>query len=199
VSDFSGLPHQPETQDFLTGKLLVAMPTMEDPRFEKSVIYIWSQSAEEGARGLIINKPAPHITFSQLLRQLNIDSMEPHRAVPVQVGGPVDSGRGFVLHTVDHYASDSTLKITPEIALTATLDVLRAIAGGRGPRRAILALGYASWEPGQLETEMLANGWLHCEADADLIFDADLDTKWYRAIATLGFQPQFLSAEAGHA
>jgi putative transcriptional regulator len=186
------------SQDFLVGKLLVAMPSMDDPRFARTVIYMCSHSTER-AMGLIINRPATHITFPELLGQLKIDLMHGDANVPIQVGGPVETGRGFVLHSADYFMSDSTLRVDPDIGLTATLDVLRAIAAGRGPSRAILALGYASWDPGQLESEILANGWLHCDADPDLLFDQDLDTKWARAITKLGIRPQFLSTQAGHA
>jgi putative transcriptional regulator len=185
-------------QDFLVGKLLVAMPSMDDPRFARSVIYLCSHNSER-AMGLIINRPATHITFPELLTQLNIEPMGTSVHVPIQVGGPVETGRGFVLHSADYHMSESTLKVGEDIALTATLDVLRAIAGGKGPSKAILALGYAGWEPGQLESEILANGWLHCDADPDLLFDQDLDSKWARAIGKLGFRPQHLSAQAGHA
>jgi len=187
-----------DSQDFLVGKLLVAMPSMDDPRFARTVIYMCSHSAER-AMGLIINRPATHITFPELLGQLKIEPTYTSSSVPIQVGGPVETGRGFVLHSSDYYMSDSTLRISPEIGLTATLDVLRAIAAGKGPSRAILTLGYAGWDPGQLESEILANGWLHCDPDPDLLFDQDLDTKWARAIAKLGIRPQFLSGQAGHA
>ena len=187
------------SHDFLVGKLLVAMPSMDDPRFARSVIYLCSHSSER-AMGLIINRPATHITFPELLSQLNIEPILRNAAnVPIQVGGPVETGRGFVLHSSDYHMADSTLNVAADIGLTATLDVLRAIASGKGPEKAILALGYAGWGPGQLESEILANGWLHCDADPDLLFDQDLDTKWARAINTLGFQPQRLSGQAGHA
>jgi putative transcriptional regulator len=198
VNDFSFSSGAPAGQDFLAGKLLVAMPSMDDPRFAKSVIFLCSHSSER-AMGLIINKPATHITFPELLGQLNIEPILRNSTVPIQVGGPVETGRGFVLHSSDYFMSDSTLKVAPEIGLTATLDVLRAIATGKGPARAILALGYAGWGPGQLESEILANGWLHVEPDTDLLFDQDLDTKWARAIGKLGVQPHHLSAQAGHA
>jgi putative transcriptional regulator len=172
---------------------------MDDPRFARSVIYLCSHSSER-AMGLVINRPATHITFPELLGQLNIEPvLRNDLNVPIQVGGPVETGRGFVLHSSDYHMADSTLRIGADIGLTATLDVLRAIAAGKGPAKAILALGYAGWGPGQLESEILANGWLHCDADQDLLFDQDLDTKWARAISTLGFQPQHLSGQAGHA
>ena len=198
VNEFSMPSGGAPGQDFLAGKLLVAMPSMDDPRFAKSVIFLCSHSSER-AMGLIINRPATHITFPELLGQLNIEPMLRNSTVPIQVGGPVETGRGFVLHSSDYFMSDSTLRVAPDIGLTATLDVLRAIATGKGPARAILALGYAGWGPGQLESEILANGWLHVEPDTDLLFDQDLDTKWVRAIGKLGVQPHHLSGQAGHA
>jgi putative transcriptional regulator len=187
-----------KARDFLVGKLLVAMPSMDDPRFSRTVIYMCSHTSER-AMGLIINRPATHITFPELLSQLNIEPMRTNIHVPIQVGGPVETGRGFVLHSSDYHMADSTLNVGADIGLTATLDVLRAIAAGKGPSKAILALGYAGWGPGQLESEILANGWLHVEADHALLFDQDLDTKWARAISKLGFQPHHLSGQAGHA
>jgi putative transcriptional regulator len=187
---------------YLDGQLLVAMPIMTDKRFARSVIYMCAHSAE-GAMGLIINQRAPHISFSELLEQLSIDGNG--RAKPdlsdieVHVGGPVETGRGFVLHSADYYVEDSTLPIDDGVSLTATIDILKAIAGGKGPGRAILALGYAGWRPGQLESEIQANGWLHCPADLDLLFDRDLDQKYERAMSKIGIDPSHLVSEAGHA
>lgn len=186
------------TQDFLGGQLLVAMPTMNDQRFERSVIFLCSHS-ENGAMGLIVNRPATNITFPELLTQLSIERTRKDAEIPVNMGGPVEPGRGFVLHSSDDFASDSTLRVTPEVSLTATIDVLRAIAAGNGPRQAMLALGYSGWGPGQLESEILANGWLHCPADEVLLYGTDLETKWTRAIGKLGFSPHLLSGDAGHA
>jgi putative transcriptional regulator len=185
-------------QDFLGGQLLVAMPSMNDPRFERSVIFMCSHSPK-GAMGLIVNKPANHITFPELLVQLSIDHHHKDQEIPINMGGPVETGRGFVLHTSEDFVSESTLRVTPDISLTATIDVLRAIAAGRGPRSALLALGYAGWGPGQLETEILANGWLHCPVDEEILYSADFDTKWLRAIGKLGISPHLLSGQAGHA
>jgi len=185
-------------QDFLGGQMLVAMPSMNDSRFERTVIFMCSHS-EKGAMGLIVNRPATHITFPELLGQLSIERSSSNTELPINMGGPVETGRGFVLHSSEDFVSDSTLEVTSEISLTATIDVLRAIASGRGPRQAMLALGYAGWGPGQLEMEILANGWLHCAADDELLFGGDLDTKWVRAIGKLGFSPHLLSGEAGHA
>jgi putative transcriptional regulator len=189
---------------YLDGQLLIAMPIMTDKRFARSVIYMCAHSAE-GAMGLIVNQRASHISFSELLTQLSIvpdgsDDIEIELAdMDVHVGGPVETGRGFVLHSADYYAADSTLPIDEGVSLTATIDILKAIAGGKGPDRAILALGYAGWRPGQLESEIAANGWLHCSADADLLFDRDLDQKYERALSKIGIDPSHLVSEAGHA
>lgn len=185
-------------QDFLGGQMLVAMPSMNDSRFDRSVIFMCSHS-ERGAMGIVVNKPATHITFPELLGQLSIEYSRLDADLPINMGGPVETGRGFVLHSSGDFVSDSTLEVTNEISLTATIDVLRAIAAGRGPRQAMLALGYAGWGPGQLESEILANGWLHVAADDELLFGNDLDSKWTRAIGKLGFSPHLLSGEAGHA
>lgn len=188
---------------YLDGQLLVAMPIMTDKRFARSVIYMCAHSAE-GAMGLIINQRAPHISFSELLDQLSIEGGngedKPDLAdIDVHVGGPVETGRGFVLHSSDYYVAESTLPIDEGVSLTATIDILKAIAGGKGPGRAILALGYAGWRPGQLENEIQANGWLHCPADLDLLFDRDLDQKYERAMSKIGIDPSHLVSEAGHA
>jgi putative transcriptional regulator len=189
---------------YLDGQLLIAMPIMTDKRFARSVIYMCAHSAE-GAMGLIINQRASHISFSELMKQLSIvpdgsDDIEIELAdMDVHVGGPVETGRGFVLHSADYYAADSTLPIDEGVSLTATIDILKAIAGGKGPDRAILALGYAGWRPGQLESEIAANGWLHCSADADLLFDRDLEQKYERALSKIGVDPSHLVSEAGHA
>jgi putative transcriptional regulator len=193
-----------QDDSYLDGQLLVAMPIMTDKRFARSVIYMCAHSAE-GAMGLIINQRAPHISFSELLEQLSIGRAEAEEArsdlidIDVHVGGPVETGRGFVLHSSDYFAADSTLPIDEGVSLTATIDILKAIAGGKGPGKAILALGYAGWRPGQLETEIQANGWLHCPADLDLLFDRDLDQKYERAMFKIGIDPSHLVSEAGHA
>jgi putative transcriptional regulator len=178
---------------------------MDDPRFERSVIYLCAHSPE-GAMGIIVNRPAGSIDFPGLLVQLDIikradQIMLPETAESMKVlrGGPVDTGRGFVLHSSDFFIEDATLKIDSGVCLTATVDILRAIAKGSGPKRAILALGYAGWAAGQLENEIQRNGWLHCDADADLIFGADADEKYMRALRKIGIDPGMLSADAGHA
>lgn len=193
----------------LEGQLLVAMPRMTDRRFQRSVIYMCAHS-EQGAMGLIVNQNADHIDFPDLLERLGlvteiftgsgtIELPDELLSVPVHVGGPVDSGRGFVLHSSDYFVQDSTLPIRDGVCLTATLDILRAMATGRGPQRTLLALGYAGWSAGQLEIEIQANGWLHCPADMDLIFDADNESKYGRALAKIGVDPSHLVADAGHA
>jgi putative transcriptional regulator len=156
--------------------------------------------------GLIVNQRAPHITFPELLGQLSITGEDGDSGseadlvdMDVHVGGPVETGRGFVLHSSDYFAADSTLPIDDGVSLTATVDILKAIAAGKGPDRAILALGYAGWRPGQLESEIQANGWLHCPADLDLLFDRDLDQKYSRAMSKIGIDPSHLVSEAGHA
>ena len=195
-----------KTEDgYLDGQLLIAMPIMSDKRFARSVIYLCAHSAE-GAMGLIINQRAPHISFPELLGQLSIgtsdgdDSMQSELIdMQVHVGGPVETARGFVLHSADYFVDDSTLPIDDGVCLTATIDILKAIAGGKGPDRAILALGYAGWRAGQLESEIAANGWLHCPADLDLLFNTDLEQKYERAMSKIGIDPSHLVSEAGHA
>ena len=191
--------------DYLDGQLLIAMPVMDDERFARSVIYICAHSAE-GAMGIIVNRPAGSIDFSDLLVQLDIIKKDDEGTLPalaesmkVLKGGPVESGRGFVLHSNDFFIEDATLPINDGICLTATVDILRAIANGGGPKHAILALGYAGWAPGQLESEIQGNGWLNCPADEDLVFGLDTDEKYDRALFKLGIAPGMLSTDAGHA
>lgn len=199
----SGLRPAP-AEGYLDGQLLVAMPVMSDPRFARSVIYMCAHS-EEGAMGLIINQRASHISFPDLLERLDIlpaesdDGMGKIGNMSIHVGGPVETGRGFVLHSSDYFADDSTLPIEDGVCLTATIDILKAIASGNGPDRALLALGYAGWSPGQLESEIQANGWLNCPADPDLIFGPDLENKYARALAKIGIDPSHLVSDAGHA
>lgn len=188
----------------LEGQLLVAMPIMTDKRFARSVIYLCAHS-KDGAMGLIINHRADHITFPDLLKRLGITPRGSEDGIAadildrqVHAGGPVETGRGFVLHTADYHSTDSTLEIAGGISLTATIDILKAIASGRGPQRSILALGYAGWSAGQLESEIQANGWLNCPADAETIFTTDLEAKYELALAKIGVNPSFLVGEAGH-
>lgn len=182
---------------YLTGQLLIAMPTMGDPRFSKTVIYMCAHN-EDGAMGLVINKPMPSLSFPDLLEQLDIEVPLPAEETQVLLGGPVEGGRGFVLHTTD-FVREGTMIVDQTVAMTATIDILKAIATGEGPRNHLLALGYAGWGPGQLDSEIQANGWLSAPADEKLLFDTDLSTKWERAIAKLGISPHMLSGDAGHA
>ena len=186
-----------QTGNSLTGQLLVAMPNMADPRFARSVIYLCAHSAE-GAMGLVVNRLIDSLTFPSLLEQLGIEPGPRLASTPVHFGGPVESSRGFVLHSVD-YVQESTLVIDESIALTATVDVLKAIASGGGPQRRVLALGYAGWAPGQLDAEIQANGWLLVPPDEEIVFGPRNDDKWNRAIAKLGIDLSLLSSEAGHA
>jgi putative transcriptional regulator len=171
---------------------------MGDPRFDKSVVYLCAHSAE-GSMGLIVNKPAPGLKMDDVLQQLKIQPGEASHGVAVHFGGPVEHGRGFVLHSGDYLISESTLKVDDRFAMTATLDILADMARGGGPRKSILALGYAGWGPGQLDSEIHRNGWLTCDARPEIVFDADDDGKWRAALATLGIDPLLLSAEAGRA
>src|SRR3984893_14988222 len=187
------------------GQMLIAMPSMGDERFARAVIYMCAHSAD-GAMGIIVNQPAAHISFSDLLVQLEVlpaaDIIQlPQQAGGVKVlkGGPVDTQRGFVLHSADFFIENSTLPIDEGICLTATLDILKAIARGAGPASAVLALGYAGWAPGQLENEIHQNGWLHCAADRELIFGGDSEGKYALALKKIGVDVGMLSSEAGHA
>lgn len=192
-------------RSYLDGQCLIAMPGMADTRFSRSVVYVCAHS-EDGAMGIIVNKPAADTRFPDLLVQLDVIPSEelirlPSQAERLQVlrGGPVETKRGFVLHSADFFLESATLPIDDGICLTATLDILRAIAIGSGPENAVLALGYAGWGAGQLEAEIQANGWLHCAADPALLFDDGIDTKYNRALGKIGIDPAFLSSEAGHA
>ncbi len=194
-----------KTAGYLDGQMLLAMPGMTDPRFVKSVIYLCAHSGD-GAMGLVVNRKSRRIKFHDLLVQLEVVRKEdsillPGRAgeVPVLRGGPVETQRGFVLHSSDYSADETTMRVDGDVSLTVSVDILRAIAQGVGPRRAVLALGYAGWGAGQLENEIQQNGWLSCPADADLLFDEDFDTKYTRALGKLGVDPAMLVGEAGHA
>ncbi|MEE8544858.1 MAG: YqgE/AlgH family protein [Alphaproteobacteria bacterium] len=186
-----------EQSGYLEGQLLIAMPQMSDPRFERTVIYLCAHSPA-GAMGLVINRALDHITFTELLNQLGVEVPTIEDQIVVQFGGPVESGRGFVLHTAD-YVQESSLVVNDDIALTATVDVLKEMAAGSGPRHSLLALGYAGWAPGQLDAEIQANGWLHTEPDHELVFGTDLIDKWSKAMAKAGVDVSLLSTEAGHA
>lgn len=181
---------------YLAGQLLVAMPAMSDPRFARTVIYVCAHSGV-GALGLVINRLAEHISFTDLLTQIGIAAPH-HKEIRVHFGGPVEQARGFVLHSAD-YVRDTTLVVSDGIALTASTDVLAAIADGHGPRRSLLALGYAGWGAGQLEDEIQQNGWLHAPADEELLFGGDIESKWHGAMRKIGLDVSVLSSAAGHA
>jgi putative transcriptional regulator len=190
---------------YLDGQILIAMPGMTDSRFVRSVIYLCAHS-RDGAMGLVVNQRARSVKFADLLVQLNV--IKPEEAIrlppsagglPVLRGGPVEAQRGFVLHSADYGVDDSTTPIDDGVSLTVTTDILRAIARGSGPGRALLALGYAGWAPGQLESEIQGNGWLSCPADDEILFDSDLKSKYTRALRKLGVDPAMLATEAGHA
>ena len=182
---------------YLMGQLLVAMPTMRDPRFTRSVIFICAHSAD-GAMGLVVNRLVGSLTFPDLLAQLGIDRTGAGRDIRVHFGGPVETGRGFVLHSPD-YSDDGTMMIGDRVGLTASIDILRDVAAGGGPRQSLLALGYAGWGPGQLDEEMQNNVWLSAPAELDVIFDGDHNTKWQRALAKLHVDPLLLSSTSGRA
>jgi len=182
----------------LIGKLLIAMPSMGDPRFTRSVVYMCAHSAD-GAMGLIVNKPTPEVDARDLLEQLDIAAQPDMAPIQVHFGGPVEHGRGFVLHSSDYNVDGATLRVDDQFGMTATLDVLEALAGGDGPRERLLALGYSGWGPGQLEGELQQNGWLVTEASPRLVFSQDNNGKWEAALAAMGIDPLLLSAEGGSA
>ncbi|MFV0295399.1 MAG: YqgE/AlgH family protein [Hyphomicrobiaceae bacterium] len=195
----------PKREGSLEGQLLLAMPTMSDKRFRQAVIYMCQHSAD-GALGLIVNQRAGNLTLSELFEQLDLKVTDKDEAAgqhfqkrSVHVGGPVAKDRGFVLHTDDYLDRHTSLKVDQGICLTGTVDVLRAIASGKGPEKFLLALGYSGWDPGQLEREIHANGWLHCPAHEDLIFSDDIEHTYERALGIIGVDPGFLVSEAGHA
>jgi putative transcriptional regulator len=188
---------------YLDGQMLIAMPNLQDGPFARSLVYLCAHR-RDGAMGIIVNHSAPTVKFPELLTQLGIVSendqiVVPSREIKVLRGGPVETGRGFVLHSSDFFIDNSTQPIADDVCLTATLDILRAIAKGGGPRKAVLALGYAGWSSGQLDNEIRANGWLHCPADPSLIFDDDFSAKYERALAKIGVSVALLSGEAGRA
>ncbi|HEX3708371.1 MAG TPA: YqgE/AlgH family protein [Pseudolabrys sp.] len=196
---------KPSARGYLDGQMLIAMPAMNDERFTRSVIYVCAHS-REGAMGIVVNQPAGNIKFPDLLVQLEvipaaerIELTNKAEDIKVLKGGPVETGRGFVLHSADFFIENSTLPIDEGICLTATLDILKAIAHGNGPDSAILALGYAGWAPGQLEHEIQENGWLHCAADPELIFGTDTGGKYEKALRKIGIDLGMLSSDSGHA
>jgi putative transcriptional regulator len=185
------------SEGYLTGQLLIAMPAMSDPRFAQSVILVCAHT-DEGAMGIVVNRPIEKPSFDDLLRQLSINPIPPARRIRLCSGGPMENARGFVLHTTD-WSGDGSLQVDDSLALTASLDVLKAIAEGGGPRECVLALGYAGWGPGQLDSEIQQNAWLNAPADERIVFDGAADTKWRRALEKLRVDPLLLSDIAGHA
>lgn len=185
--------------DYLTGKLLLATPSMGDTRFERAVIYVCSHS-ENGAMGIVINQYAKGVTFPDLLEQLEItpDDVTNRISLPVFHGGPLEMARGFILHTEDYHSND-TVTIDEHISLTGTLDMLKDMAVGKGPEHSLFALGYAGWGAGQLDDEMLDNAWMMVDADPDIIFDTRADKKWEKALSKIGIDPMLLSMTAGQA
>ena len=188
----------PADTQFLDGKILIAMPGMQDPRFHRTLVYLCAHSSD-GAMGLILNKRADGLKLKDLYGKLGIPIGSVTASDPVHYGGPVETGRGFVLHSSDYHSDDATLKVDGQTSMTATLDILNAMATRTGPERAVVALGYAGWAPGQLEAELQHNGWLLCPADPDLLFGDDEDGKWDRALAKIGVHPAMLSATGGRA
>lgn len=191
------MPKLTSDPSYFGGQMLIAMPGMPDPRFEKSVLYLCAHSAS-GAMGIIVNRAFEAVTFDELMTQLGIEPSIHLGDQHVHFGGPVEMARGFVLHTTDVVGDDSIV-VDERIALTATLDILRAIADGHGPQRSLFALGYAGWDAGQLDAEIQQNGWLTAPADPDLLFDPTLENKWERALRKLGVDPALLVSDAGHA
>ncbi len=191
------MDRSPENVDF-SGQLLIAMPGMGDMRFDRAVIFLCAHS-EKGAMGLIVNKPSQDLSFADLVEQLSLPSEGGEVAAPIHFGGPVDHGRGFVLHSDDYSIDAATLGVKGGFGMTATIDILKDIATGHGPKAALLALGYAGWGPGQLEEEIQSNGWLLCDATSDIVFDQPNSEKWAASLRGLGVDPVTLSASAGHA
>ncbi len=189
---------EPTGAEFLDGQILIAMPGMQDPRFHRSLVYLCAHSAD-GAMGLIVNKRADDLKLKDLFGKLGIPIGGGIARKPVYYGGPVEMGRGFVLHSSDYHSDDATMQVDDGTSMTATLDILHAMATDCGPDRAIIALGYAGWAPGQLEAELQANGWLACPADEALLFGTDEDSKWDKALAKLGVHPAMLSPTGGRA
>ncbi len=181
----------------MSGQLLVAMPNMPDPRFERSVIYLCAHTAD-GAMGLVVNKLIDSLSFPDLLGQLGIESSDIDDQIRVHFGGPVEAARGFVLHSTD-YVHDATMVVNDHFALTATVDVLKAMAKGQGPRQSLLALGYAGWAPGQLDSEIQANGWLTVPADEQLVFLSEIESRWENSVKRIGVDLSKLSGDVGHA
>ncbi|OUS07291.1 hypothetical protein A9Q96_07615 [Rhodobacterales bacterium 52_120_T64] len=187
-----------EELPFLDGKFLVAMPGMGDPRFDRAVIFMCAHTPE-GAMGLMINRPAHQLEFSELMEQLGVEGEDTANGPQVFFGGPVEHGRGFVLHSTDYFTKGGTMAISDDFGMTATMDVLQDMADGKGPDKRLLCLGYSGWGPGQLESEIQDNGWLICDASHEIVFDTPWGKMWNAAMRSLGFDPAMLSAEGGRA
>lgn len=196
-------PRIPEGKDklkgtgWLTGQMLIAMPSMMDPRFMRTVIFLCSHGLE-GAMGLVLNKLYDDLSFKGLLNQFDIKLSPGIPEMPIHFGGPVEPARGFVLHSTD-YEREGTTRVSDSVALTATIEILQALGEGRGPARAMLALGYAGWGAGQLDNELQATGWLVAPPDEEIIFGSNTETMWERALAKIGVSPTMLSGDVGHA
>lgn len=196
IGPMSALNNPLSQGPYLTGQLLLAMPTMGDPRFERSVIYICSHSPQ-GAMGLMVNRLMAGASFAGLLEQLQLSVEAPVPPLDVLAGGPVEPGRGFVLHSPEYSQGENSRQVGEDVMLTATLDILRDLASGAGPEKALICLGYAGWSPGQLEQEIMANGWLSAPPSANLLFDVPLAHKWPKALDLLGVSISALSQTAG--
>jgi putative transcriptional regulator len=182
---------------YLAGHLLIAMPGMQDPRFDHSVVCLCVHSAD-GAMGLIVNRPLAGMAFDDLLKQLDLEPQPPQRRIRMLSGGPVEAGRGFVLHS-DDWSTEGSMPVMPGLTLTASVEILKAVAAGGGPQDCVLALGYAGWAPGQLEDEIQRNAWLSVPADGSLVFRDDTSRTWAAALAKLRVDPALLSGTAGRA
>ena len=189
---------QPDLDAGLTGRLLIAMPALVASPFAQSVIFLCAHSAEDGAMGLVVNRRLGQPGFDELLEQLGVAPVPPRRRIMLCAGGPVENSRGFVLHSAD-WTGDGSLEVDGSVVLTASLDVLKVIAGGAGPRHALLALGHATWAPGQLEQEIQQNAWLAAPSSDSIVFGSDHDSKWRRALGSLNIDPIRLSSVVGHA
>lgn len=192
-----GPPRAKMTEGYLEGQFLIAMPTISEGIFERSVVYIWHHD-QQSAMGIIINKAIDEISLEELFKELGADAPRTNEHVPVIVGGPVEQARGFVLHSPDYDEPDS-IQVSPEISLTTSLRIIRAVGAMTGPERWLIALGYAGWSSGQLEQEIQTNSWLTCPADSDIIFSPDAAGKWEAAIENIGFDPSRLTDQSGHA
>ena len=186
-------PSDTSRSDFLDGQILIAMPGMKDPRFHRTLVYLCAHS-EDGAMGLIVNKPAETLVLRDLFGRLGIEIDGSAGDQAVRFGGPVETGRGFVLHSADYHAKDATMRVDQNTSMTATVDILHAIAEDLGPAQAVVALGYAGWSPGQLEAEIQRNGWLYCPPDPALLYGTENEEKWDRAMAMIGVDPSHLAA-----